>query len=992
MVFQQLLKHIVPRVALTLPVILLITAIGVTPVQAWKPYTHINTGTQARGDLIDGDNGVNIAGKEYPVNPAVVAAIRDHPSFYNAGVVGPDGFPDLIMGQSIIHPSDTGRWLAFMLAKAWAAQSDPGYSSTERAQILAFTYGYMTHAAGDMWAHTLINQFSGGVFPEVKTILTNPSDLANAVRHVLTEGYVGDATPGYDSNHDVRKVLPDGDISDDATPGIAYDAPIRFIYQTLVRRDPACKASFVPPACPPTTERGVLINFFYDLRDKLSAAAIPLQTGQSLQNFVNDYNNLKAQFDALANDQCDFNGVADSIHDLIACPAALLALGFNVVINAISDFINLVTSALHDAFALVFNAYLNAWIDDIDQGLQHWGELGLESTRALFDPQTRRNLQNDPGLDGCGSLGADVLDTTTVRSQCEDKMGLFHVVMHEIEPFKNDHLLSMLGLPDFVGPALSALNDALDSLDAIVGPAFNPIREGINGIKQAVIDLIKKAIEQRFGIDIDQVETFFHSPSAWLDLTTLTIGTPGGPVNITLFQPGDRTKLDNYLGLPANYPRNSAGGLADGVEFNPNTFAAWTDTVTMAKLLLLDGPTLDTLLSDRVGHPIHFYGGIAGSNIMTTPFPGIAQLTENTKPDEWLRLIDGDHAWRKDGLPIFTNTSRFGGPSGGNGNFPLWKSCILRDRVFRSIFTDWENPNYTPSGPGDSANFPTFGDPVVNDPNDPNPPVSGLTTRGPKFVNGSGTVFLGVGNGLAVLAHDDFWSDSEELLDISINGPGAFHMVGTFANPTLQHLTGPDGAYQFRFNAHDACRAEAQQTKSFVLDTTPPVVTFTQPAQSTYTTDQTTSIQYTADDGAIGSGVASTSVTFDGVAATNGQVLDMFFLNPGLHSIVVTATDNVSNTGLTTRTFILHATAASLLKTLDRALALGLIINNGAYNGLHAKLLAAQAAHNRGDHPTEWNILGAFINQATAKSGNGIDPTTAARLIAFAQDIIDNQG
>jgi hypothetical protein len=118
----------------------------------------------------------------------------------------------------------------------------------------------------------------------------------------------------------------------------------------------------------------------------------------------------------------------------------------------------------------------------------------------------------------------------------------------------------------------------------------------------------------------------------------------------------------------------------------------------------------------------------------------------------------------------------------------------------------------------------------------------------------------------------------------------------------------------------------------------------------------------------------------------------MFFLNPGVHTIVVTATDNISNTGLTTRTFTLTATAASMINTLDRALALGLITNNGAYNGLHAKLLAAQEAHDRGDHATEWNILGAFINQVTAKTGNGIDPATAARLIAFAQFIIDNHG
>ena len=40
-------------------------------------------------DLADGN--VTIAGREYPVNQAVVDALTDWPDFYNAGVIGPDG-------------------------------------------------------------------------------------------------------------------------------------------------------------------------------------------------------------------------------------------------------------------------------------------------------------------------------------------------------------------------------------------------------------------------------------------------------------------------------------------------------------------------------------------------------------------------------------------------------------------------------------------------------------------------------------------------------------------------------------------------------------------------------------------------------------------------------------------------------------------------------------------------------------------------------------
>ena len=42
---------------------------------------------------------------------AVRDAIVDWPEFYNAGTIGPDAFPDLVFGQSKIHPESIGLWL-----------------------------------------------------------------------------------------------------------------------------------------------------------------------------------------------------------------------------------------------------------------------------------------------------------------------------------------------------------------------------------------------------------------------------------------------------------------------------------------------------------------------------------------------------------------------------------------------------------------------------------------------------------------------------------------------------------------------------------------------------------------------------------------------------------------------------------------------------------------------------------------------------------------
>ena len=114
------------------------------------------------------------------------------------------------------------------------------------------------------WPEFYNNDFARGVFPAVADVLTNVDDASIALRHIIIEGYVGDATAGFDGNPE-RGPAPGGDVSDDSTPGIAYDAPHRFIYETLIRLD----------AGAPSTERGPLIDFFLDLRAALVAARVP---------------------------------------------------------------------------------------------------------------------------------------------------------------------------------------------------------------------------------------------------------------------------------------------------------------------------------------------------------------------------------------------------------------------------------------------------------------------------------------------------------------------------------------------------------------------------------------------------------------------------------------------------------------------------------------------------------------------------------------------
>ena len=58
--------------------------------------------------------------------------------------------------------------------------------------------------------------------------------------------------------------------------------------------------------------------------------------------------------------------------------------------NTIEGALETAGQALLAALKPVLDAYVAAWIDDIDAGLAAWPELGLATTLALFDPQTRR--------------------------------------------------------------------------------------------------------------------------------------------------------------------------------------------------------------------------------------------------------------------------------------------------------------------------------------------------------------------------------------------------------------------------------------------------------------------------------------------------------------------------------------------------------------------------------------------------------------------------
>ena len=139
---------------------------------AWKPKTHVYLAERAYDEVwrtgkvsfyaTNYAQGIVTQTKigDFDADPDLVRALRAYPEKYFAGVLGPDGYPDVLSGQMRIHPpgtrdrtlcsgpdtncdgAGTDPWLQRLWSSAWS----PSGTDPQKA----FVAGYLAHAAGDM--------------------------------------------------------------------------------------------------------------------------------------------------------------------------------------------------------------------------------------------------------------------------------------------------------------------------------------------------------------------------------------------------------------------------------------------------------------------------------------------------------------------------------------------------------------------------------------------------------------------------------------------------------------------------------------------------------------------------------------------------------------------------------------------------------------------------------------------------------------------------
>jgi len=179
-----------------------------------------------------------------------------------------------------------------------------------------------------------------------------------------------------------------------------------------------------------------------------------------------------------------------------------------------------------------------------------------------------------------------------------------------------------------------------------------------------------------------------------------------------------------------------------------------------------------------------------------------------------------------------------------------------------------------------------------------------------------------------------------------------------------------------------------EETHVIKIDATAPEITITEPQPAGYLHSDFLTLDFGADDAI--SGVESVVADLDGEPVLDDQVIDLFTLALGDHTLTVTATDYAGNSATASVTFTVIATIQSTIADTQRAYDEGWIDNHGILNSLLQKLNNAQAALDLGDVEEAIDLLGAYINELEAQSGKHVTAETAALLIADAQWVIDH--
>ena len=189
-----------------------------------------------------------------------------------------------------------------------------------------------------------------------------------------------------------------------------------------------------------------------------------------------------------------------------------------------------------------------------------------------------------------------------------------------------------------------------------------------------------------------------------------------------------------------------------------------------------------------------------------------------------------------------------------------------------------------------------------------------------------------------------------------------------------------EGRHVLAVAAEDEAGNVAHRTVSFTVDATGPSIQVLSPTSTSYGHADQVEVDVSVHDEV--AGVASTTVTLDGVARQDGDVLDLVGLSLGSHELLVRSEDRVGNVSQHSVTFTVEATIASLRALVERFGREGSIADPGVVTSLTSKLDAAATSQAAGRSSAAAGQISAFLIEVSAQRGLKVDAAAADVLLA----------
>lgn len=406
---------------------------------AFSLDTHLYIATKVLDDALTGSISVcageelasaqsgSQCAKRYPIPQVKFTALKDYPSAYLAGALGPDVFPDFITSQVTVHPGLEHGWGTDDFLRHLLANAKDGAD-------LAWVSGFLSHASSDVFAHSWVNHYAGGIFDISKHIDSNEIE----VRHFVLERYIADRT-----SHIWSKYA--------TTP----EAPHEFVADQLMLANPVSlqfkKAGAI-------TGHVVAIEVLHENVQRLYEDALAISRTiheiglKKLQPLEAAKGNLK-----LAEEGLKLTGKA-----LEESESAL---------KHRDELIGVAEQTLLDIAKII----------DENPGLIAGWRLQIEQTKIAIDVQ-------ESGLEGLRDAVKAAGKLVDAAQRVLDATG---ATICEKLPYPLDQLCE-------INPAYTSAKKTLDAAKAVLGAKENLLNEALNGIaslKAATVDLDSKISE-----------------------------------------------------------------------------------------------------------------------------------------------------------------------------------------------------------------------------------------------------------------------------------------------------------------------------------------------------------------------------------------------------------------------------------------------------------------------------------------------------------------